>query len=152
VISLRVGARRLQGKRAVHMPCESLPMSLQDLSDGRTDQGFVVTSDGRAFLQNKRLKVLAVSSTRRRPLVPEVPKFEETASGPYRASLFFGLAAPAGTLEGARAQIAKAIANRLSDETFQREQLGIYGFDTVGSNPAEFGSALTGSGRRRGRG
>jgi tripartite-type tricarboxylate transporter receptor subunit TctC len=135
---------RQQGISAVHAPYNSLPVSLQDLSAGRTDLSFVVTGGGRAFLQDKRIKALAVSGTRRQPLIPDVPTFEEAGFGSSGASLFFGLAAPAGTPEAVRAQIAKAFASRLADEKFQREQLSIYGFDAVGSSPAEFATALTG--------
>ena len=133
---------RQQGIDAVHAPYNSLPISLQDLSSGRTDLSLVVTGGARAFLQDKRIKALAVSGTRRQPLVPDVPTFQEAGFGNFGASLFFGLAAPAGTPQAVRAQVAKAFAARLADEKFQREQLSIFGFDAVGSTPAEFASAL----------
>ena len=133
---------RQHGIDAVHAPYNSLPTSLQDLSSGRTDLSFVVTGGARAFLQDKRIKAIAVSGARRQPLLPDVPTFEEAGYGKFGASLFFGLAAPTGTPEAVRAQIAKAFASRLADAKFQSEQLSVYGFDAVGSTPAEFAKAL----------
>lgn len=133
---------RQQGVDAVHAPYNSLPLSLQDLASGRTDLSFVVTGGARAFLQDKRIKALAVSGTRRQPLLPDVPTFAEAGFGNDGASLFFGLAAPAGTPEAVRTQIAKAFAARLTDETFQRERLASFGFDAVGSTPRAFAQAL----------
>lgn len=133
---------RQHGIDAVHAPYNSLPVSLQDLSSGRTDLSFVVTGGARAFLQDKRVKALAVSGTRRQPLLPDVPTFEEAGFGSFGASLFFGLAAPAGTPEAVRTQIAKTFATRLADEKMQREQLAIFGFDAVGNTPSQFATAL----------
>lgn len=136
---------RQQGIDAVHAPYNSLPVSLQDLASGRTDVSMVVTGGARALLQEKRIKALAVSGTRRQPLLPDVPTFAEAGFAQHGASLFFGLAAPAGTPEPVRAQIAKAFATRLADETFQRERLSVFGFDAVGSTPQAFAQALAAS-------
>lgn len=83
----------------------SLHVSLQDVSPGRTELSLVVTGGGRAFLRDKRIKTLSVSGTRRPPLAPKMPTFEEAGFGSCGASLFFGLAAPPGTHAAVRAQI-----------------------------------------------
>lgn len=133
---------RSNGIDAVHAPYNSLPTSLQDLATGRVDLSLVVTGGARAMLEGKRIKAIGVSGSKRQPLVPDVPTFEEAGLGRYGASIFFGLAAPDGTPEAVRAKIAQAFAKQLAQPQFQREQLAIFGFDAVGSTPAEFAQAL----------
>ena len=134
--------KRTFGIEAVHVPYNSLPIALQDLATSRTDLTMVVTGGARAFLEGGRIKPIAVSGSHRQPLAPNVPTFEQAGAGKYQAGVFFGLAAPARTPEAVRLRIAADMAKILQTPQFQKDYLSIYGFDAVGSTPAEFAEFL----------
>ncbi|QNP47872.1 Bug family tripartite tricarboxylate transporter substrate binding protein [Diaphorobacter aerolatus] len=130
------------GIQSVHAPYNNLSLSLQDVAAGRVDMSLVVTGGARAFLEKKNVKPLAVSGSHRQPLIPDVPTFAEAGFKDYEASVYFGLAAPAGTPLAIRQRIAADIGALISAPEFQKKYLSIYGFDAVGSTPEAFAAFL----------
>ena len=130
------------GIQSVHAPYNSLSLALQDVAAGRVDMSLVVTGGARAFLEKKNVKPIAVSGSRRQPLIPDVPTFAEAGFKDYEASVYFGLSMPAGTPLAIRKRIAADIGELISAPEFQKKYLSIYGFDAVGSTPEAFAEFL----------
>ena len=71
---------------------------MTDLAAGHVDVGFVEAGASIPLIKEGRLRALAVSSSQRLPLLPDVPPFSEAASAPdFEAVSWHVLLAPAGT-------------------------------------------------------
>jgi len=99
--SQRLGAEMLAsmaGIQMLHVPYRASPLAAQDLMAGRVD---LFVADQAVILpgvQSGRLRVLAVSTRERSPVLPEVPTVAEAGGLPdYDLFAWFALLAPAGT-------------------------------------------------------
>jgi tripartite-type tricarboxylate transporter receptor subunit TctC len=106
----------------VEMMFDSLPTTVQQIKAGK-------------------LKGLGITSTKRSPLLPDLPTVAEAGVPGYEADLWLGLMAPAGT--------PAAIINRLHDETVKilqrqdvRDSFIQQGTEPIGNTPAQFGAFL----------
>ena len=88
-----------------------------------------------------KLRALAVSSTERSPLAPEVPTVAEAGLPGFAAGVWQGILAPAGTPKDVIAKLYTATAKILRQPDV-RERYASVGFETVGSTPEEFGAFL----------
>jgi len=87
------------------------------------------------------LRALAVTSSKRSPIVPEVPTMAESGLHDQETELNIGLVAPAAT--------PKAIVDLLSRQLVRivaspdmRDKLAALGFSPVGSTPEEYGALI----------
>jgi tripartite-type tricarboxylate transporter receptor subunit TctC len=106
----------------VEMMFDSLPTTVQQIKAGK-------------------LKGLAITSSRRSELLPDMPTVSEAGVPGYEADLWLGLMAPIGT--------PAAIINRLHDETVKilqrpdvRASFIQQGTEPIGNTPAQFGAFL----------
>ena len=83
---------------AIHVPYRQTGQSVTDLAAGHVDVGFVEAGASIPLIKEGRLRALAVSSSQRLPLLPDVPPFSEAASAPdFEAVSWHILLAPAKT-------------------------------------------------------
>ena len=84
-----------------------------------------------------KLRGLAVTSSKRSPLLPNVPTVVESGIADFDVSYWMGTFAPAGTPQPVVARLSREIATiiREPDVTRRLQELG---FDPVGSTPEEF--------------
>jgi tripartite-type tricarboxylate transporter receptor subunit TctC len=91
-------AKQRFGFEAVHVPYRQTGQSVTDLAAGHVDVGFVEAGASIPLIKEGRLRALAVSSSQRLPLLPDVPPFSEAASAPdFEAVSWHILLAPAAT-------------------------------------------------------
>ena len=96
-ISMEFAKQRF-GFEAVHVPYRQTGQSVTDLAAGHVDVGFVEAGASIPLIKEGRLRALAVSSSQRLPLLPDVPPFSEAASAPdFEAVSWHILLAPAKT-------------------------------------------------------
>ncbi|WEX09039.1 tripartite tricarboxylate transporter substrate binding protein [Chelativorans sp. AA-79] len=88
------------------------------------------------FIEEGRLKALAVTSDERWAGLPDVPTMEEQGYGDAAAAIWIGAFAPAGTPDEIVQKVSDAIAEAVKSETVI-EQLFNVGLVPVGSTPAE---------------
>ena len=88
-----------------------------------------------------RLRVLAVSSERRAPQLPQVPTVAEQGYPGFRTVTWNGYVAPANTPREIIERIAREIAAGCKDAAFV-ERLAKIGVDPVCGTPAEFAQAI----------
>ncbi len=92
-----------------HVPYKNSPQAIVDVAAGHVQLGFAEAGASRAFIRDKRLRALAVSSLTRFNSLPEVPTLAEaTGRAHLEAVSWHALAAHAGT--------PRAIVNRLHGE------------------------------------
>ncbi|MDP3171529.1 MAG: tripartite tricarboxylate transporter substrate binding protein [Polaromonas sp.] len=92
---------------AVHVPYRGAAPAMQDLLGGQLDFMFD-PGIGLQHVRAGKLKLLAVGSSKRSPLFPDVPTLDEAGLKGFDADTWFGFYAPAGT--------PPAIVNRLNSE------------------------------------
>ena len=89
---------RINGK-AVHIPYKGSSQSLVDLAGNQIDMQFDNMVTALAFAKNGQAKALAVTSSKRTPLQPDLPTLSESGVPGFEAVTWLGLLAPAGTPE-----------------------------------------------------
>jgi tripartite-type tricarboxylate transporter receptor subunit TctC len=87
-------------------------------------------------VRSGRLRALAITTTRRSPLLPQTPTMAETLPG-YEVALWNGLLAPAGTPPDAVRRYAQETQAALRTAEM-RDRLAQQGSEPVGSGPEEF--------------
>jgi len=114
----------LTGVSATHIPYKGAQPAYQDLLAGRVDVFFDNASTARPHVDGGRVKALAVSSTKRLPMHPDVPTVRETGVADFDMETWVGYFAPAGTpapaLARLRADFAKVVAMPAISESFQK--------------------------------
>jgi tripartite-type tricarboxylate transporter receptor subunit TctC len=88
-----------------------------------------------------RLRVLAVTSAARTPLVPDAPTVAESGVPGYDISVWAGLFAPAGTPQGVVSRLYQE-ASRAMGEADTREKLKGIGMDPGGLSPEQLAAMI----------
>lgn len=124
------------GISVVHVPFKGAQPALADLVAGRVQAGFdsIATSD--PHVRAGRLRPIAVTSSVRSALMPEVPTLAETGLQGYEAVGFAALLAPAGTPPDTVNGLAREVSVSLQQPDM-RDRLQRLGMEPVGGRPAE---------------
>ncbi|MGD9882809.1 MAG: Bug family tripartite tricarboxylate transporter substrate binding protein [Reyranella sp.] len=85
------------GIRLTHVPYRGGGQALQDVVSGTIDALVTPLSTVVSYVQSGRLRALAVASTGRQRILPEVPTFAEAGLADFRVSSWYGLFAPKAT-------------------------------------------------------
>jgi len=88
-----------------------------------------------------RLKAVAVTSSARSPLAPEIPTVMESGLASYAATTWYGVIAPAGTPRPILERLSKETRALLEDPGM-RAQLAPQGLVLTPTTPEEFGAFL----------
>jgi len=88
-----------------------------------------------------RLRILAVTGTKRSPAMPSVPTAVEAGVSGYEFVTWYGIFAPAGTPSGTVARLNTAVAEALKTP-FLQQQLSQQGLEHGSSTPEELGALL----------
>jgi tripartite-type tricarboxylate transporter receptor subunit TctC len=115
--------------------------ALTDVIAGHLPTMFSNLSDVLPHLETGIIRVLAVSSDKRVPQLPDLPTVAESGYPGYRAVTWNGLMAPAGTPKEIVDKIAAEIARAGKDRKFV-ERLSSFGADPSGITPAEFAALI----------
>ena len=127
------------GIELLHVPYKSEVAAVTDLAGGRIDAGFSSLASIAQMIQGGRVRPIALVSSRRSPLFPDLPLFAEF--GVTRLDSWFGLLAPRGTPADIVRKVsadAREIMRDPETTRFFAEQ----GVRTVGSTPEEFAKML----------
>jgi tripartite-type tricarboxylate transporter receptor subunit TctC len=111
------------GLDIVHVPYKGSSQAIPDVIAGTASLMFDSIPASMPQVKAGRMRVLAVASSKRISLLPEVPTVEESGVKGFRADNVFGFAAPKGTPPAVIAALAKAIQSVLAGtELTQRMQ------------------------------
>ena len=124
------------GMFALHVPYRGAAPAMQDLLGGQLDFMF----DPGIGLQNVKagkLKLLAVGSSKRSPLFPDVPTLDEAGLKGFDADTWFGFYAPAGTPADVVSRLNREINKALGTQGVKDRILAIGGIPAPMS-PSDF--------------
>ncbi|MFN4119383.1 Bug family tripartite tricarboxylate transporter substrate binding protein [Acidovorax sp.] len=131
---------------AVHVPYRGAAPAMQDLLGGQVDFMFD-PGIGLQHVKAGKLKLLAVGSSKRSPLFPDVPTLDEVGLKGFDADTLFGFYAPAGTPADIVARLNREINKALGTQAVQ-DRIAALGGIPAPMSPAEFNSrAATDSAR-----
>lgn len=127
----------MTGVRWVHVPYKATPQAAADAMAGVTQVYINGIPPMAPFLKNGKLRVLAVSSSKRLPNYPDIPALAEVAPG-FTMVGWFGLMAPARTAADVIAKVNHDTNAVVRDPQIAARllQLGMY---DPGGTPEAFG-------------
>ncbi len=128
--------KRAAGVDLLHIPYKGASAANTDMVSGRVSVTFTSWPSVMSFVSAGKLRLIAVASSERSPLLPDVPTISETVPG-VAAMSWYGLFAPAGTPADVVATLRKETASVLADKPFQ-DNLKAQGAEAANATPAQF--------------
>ena len=130
----------MTGVDLVHVPYRGGAPALTDLLGGQVQVYFDNLPSSIAHLKAGRLRALAVTTAKRADVLPDVPTIGETVPG-YEASVFYGMAAPAGTPRDVVEKLNREVNAALADPAMQGK-LAELGGTLIPGTPEDFGKII----------
>ena len=127
--------------KLMHIPYKGSGPSFTDLLGGQVSLTFDSLVQSLPYIQNGKLRALAVLANQRSELLPDVPTLAEAGVPGYNFTNWFGLAAPAGTPADRIDKLNAAVQQVLQDPAL-RERLADMGAVPAGTTPAAFGQLI----------
>jgi tripartite-type tricarboxylate transporter receptor subunit TctC len=125
------------GTKFVHVPYKGSGPGLIDLMGGQIDIFFDQLSSSIGFIQARKLRALAVTTSRRAAAMPELPTLAESGLTGFDASTWTGVVLPAATPHDIvlklHAALSKTLRAKATQDSFAR-----LGAETRESTPEEF--------------
>jgi tripartite-type tricarboxylate transporter receptor subunit TctC len=129
------------GIKLVHIPYKGTGPALTDLLGGHIPMAFAPIPASHPNVSAGKLRALAVTSTNRSSLLPDVPTISESVLPGFDASLYYGLAAPAGTPRPITDKLNKTLRDALaSDEV--KKQLAQDGTEITPGTPEDYAAFI----------
>ena len=122
-----------------HVPFQGGAPANNALLGGHIDYKFDVVSETAELHKNGKVRIIAVTGSKRDPQVPEVPTLKESGVA-MEATAWFAMYGPAGLKGEALARLEKAMV-RAVREPAMRDKLAKLGYDPIGSTSAELAAA-----------
>lgn len=132
--------KSIAGINIVHVPYKGSSQVLPDLVGGRVQMEF----DGGTFLAQVKagkLRLLAVTSSKRLESVPDTPTMAEAGIPGYEMEIWFGVVAPAGTPKPVIDRLAREIAEVVKQPAFRRRFVES-GIEPVSDTPEDFAELI----------
>lgn len=127
------------GIDAVHIPYKGSAPADIDLAGGQIQFMTDTVNSVMAFVRDKRMKMLAVTTAKRMALFPDVPTLAESGMPGFEVGAWQGLMVPANTpkpvIERLNAEVMKALQ---TPEV--RQKLALQGAEPLGSTPEAYGA------------
>jgi tripartite-type tricarboxylate transporter receptor subunit TctC len=124
------------GAKLVHLPYPSSPAAVTAIIRGDAQMGCLPAIAVTPHEATGALKILAVSTAKRSPYLPQIPTLKE-AGIDVDADAWMGMIAPAHTPEAIVARIQRAVVEALGTAAI-REKLAAQLMEPIGNSPAEF--------------
>jgi tripartite-type tricarboxylate transporter receptor subunit TctC len=128
--------KAMAGVDLVHVPYRGAAPAMTDLIGGQIQVIFDSMVTTLPHVQGGRVRALAVTSTARSPLLPDLPTVAETVPG-YEATIWFGVGVPRGTPAELIALLNREINAGLASEKM-KAQLAKLGTTPMVETPEEF--------------
>jgi tripartite-type tricarboxylate transporter receptor subunit TctC len=121
----------------VHIPYKGAGPAAAAVAAGEPPIGSLAVTAPLPFIRSGRLRALAISSTTRLPLLPDVPTFAELGYPEIEDYTWVGFFAPAGTAPEVVQKLNTAI-NRVLQMPEVRERLEALTFEPIGGSAQQF--------------
>jgi len=130
--------QQIAGVELLHVPYKSNPLAINDLLGGQINMMITDTATGLPQVKGGKVRALAVSTSKRSPLTPELPTIDEAGVKGYDMGFWFAAYVPANT--------PPAVVNKLHDVLVEATKgaamqnfYSTTGTDPFTTSPAELG-------------
>ena len=127
----------MAGVPLLHVPYKGSGPAITDLLGNQVESMMDQLTASIGHIREGRIKAIAITSTRRSPLLPTVPTLEESGVRGYEATTFTGIFAPAGVPKSALDRLSGALRKALANEAV-RERFRGMGVEIMDMGQAEF--------------
>lgn len=128
--------------KMLHVPYKGNAQAIVDVMSGQVFMMFDQISTSIGHIRGGKLRPLAVTSTKRSPLLPDLPTIDESGVKGFEDVTFNGLTAPAGTpravLERLNAEVNKAVQGAELHKRFLERGVEL----TASASPQEFSAHI----------
>ncbi len=125
----------------LHVPYRGGGPALLDTLGGQVDMSFPTLSAALPHVKAGNLRALAVTSTTRSPLLPDVPTLQEAGVKHFQFTQWLTLLAPANTPREVVTRLNTALKNTLESKDV-RDKFSQQGFDAFITTPEEAGKFI----------
>ena len=119
----------------VHVPYPGSPQVNTAIAGGQIAAGFVVPATAMPLVQGGRMKALAVTSSARSAVLPELPTVAEAGFPGFQSTAWLGMVAPARTPEPIVERISAELVRIIRSDEIRSRMARIY-FQAIGTTPA----------------
>ncbi|MGE5094943.1 MAG: tripartite tricarboxylate transporter substrate binding protein [Betaproteobacteria bacterium] len=142
--------KSMAGVDIVHVPYKGSSQALTDLMSGQVTMLFDNAPSSMPFVQQGKLRAVAVTSTKRMPTLPDVPTIDESGVKGYESLSWSGIVAPAATPKPVIAKLNAAI-DRVLAMPDVKKRFADLGVDPVGGPPENFARHIRAESEKWGR-
>jgi tripartite-type tricarboxylate transporter receptor subunit TctC len=128
---------QVTGTSGLHIPYKGGSPAMVDVLGGQVAATFMNINTGLANIKAGKLRALAITSSKRSPLLPDVPTLEEVGIKGATVYSWQAFAAPKGLPADVKAKLSGAIIAALNDATVKPKLLEL-GFEIVADTPEQF--------------
>ncbi|MGH6622547.1 MAG: Bug family tripartite tricarboxylate transporter substrate binding protein, partial [Burkholderiaceae bacterium] len=128
------------GTYVLHIPYRGTALVIPDMVTGQVHLLFDNIASAMPHIKDGRLRALAVTSSKRSPLLPDLPTVSDTVAG-FESVTWFGVFGPKGLPPDVVQKLNAEINAVLRTPEFQ-ERLKSLGFDAAGGTPADFAKVV----------
>ncbi len=143
IVNLTAEAFKAQaGVFIVHIPYRGTALAIPDLVSGKVQLLFDSIVSGLPHVKDGKLKALAVTSTKRSALVPEIPTVAESGLPGFESNTWFGIYGPKGMSADITNRVATELQRALQKPDVA-ERLARLGAEPVAdAGPARFAAMV----------
>ena len=129
------------GIKMLHVPYKSGPDALQGVVAGQVQASFDTPLIAISHVRDNRLRALAIGSTKRSAIAPEIPTFAEAGLPGFSARAWFGWFVPSNTpaeiTRKLQTEIAQALANPVLHSNLEK-----LGLTDIGGTPEQLSAQI----------
>jgi len=129
--------KSMAGVDILHVPYKGSSQALIDVMAGQVTMLFDNAPSSIPFIEQGKLRAIAVTSTKRLPNLPDIPTIDEAGVKGYESLSWSGIMAPAGTPRRVIDRLNAAIEKILRDPEVKQRFAGL-GVEPVGGPPEAF--------------
>ena len=130
------------GIRFTHVPYKGIPQMMTAVLTGEVDMTWVGVFSSRGLVAQKKLKALAYSGSKRTPLMPELPTFDELGLPDVGMSAWYGLMAPGGTPRSVIERIHADVTQLMAEPGFREKEMLSKAYEPANLSPEGFAAMI----------
>lgn len=121
----------------IHVPYKGGAPAMNDLLGGQVDATFMNINTAVPHIKAGKLRALGITSTKRSPILPNVPTLEESGVKGVTVYSWQAVAAPKGLPADIKSKLHAATVAALNDPAVKSKLLDV-GFEIVANTPEQF--------------
>jgi tripartite-type tricarboxylate transporter receptor subunit TctC len=133
----------LSNTKLTHVPYKGVSEVMLALASDQVQISFTGIPPALPFAKDGRIKVLAISSSKRSHLLPNVPTFAEAGMPGFQGAPWFGLIGPAGIPRAVVDKIATDVAQVITQPAFLNANITGVGLELLNQGPDQYAAFLT---------